>query len=350
MSEFKIIPATRAGLKPLVGFYGKSSSGKTMSALLFARGLVGPTGKIVMIDSENERGKIFSDIIPGGYSVIDLGEPFTPERYSEAIDVAEKDADVVVIDSFTHEWAGEGGILDMQEAELQRMAGDNYQRRESCKMASWIKPKMAHKKLVGRILRCKCALIVCLRGEEKTHMDKRNGKNVVITDDFSSPIQDPRFIFEMLVNFETLSRDGVGGYVIPRKVTHPAIKEFLPGQDDQIGEKHGKLIGQWCATPAKPPEKARTAPVERSEPPAEGPDTPTDRKSLLLALRAATAPIHGWLEGQSEPSEWVPAKKTMIQWLYDEGVLDPSEETLDNITDKRLALVIKKAKEKISDV
>lgn len=247
--SFEIRPATREGIKPLVGFYGKSGSGKTMSSLLFARGIVGPTGRIGMIDTENRRGSIFADLIPGGYSVLDLDAPFSPQRYIEAIEYLESKVDIVVVDSMSHEWTGEGGVLDMQEAELYRMAKDDYARREACKMASWIKPKMEHKAMVNRFLRCKLPLICCLRGEEKTHMVKGQGgeKNKVITDEFSSPIADPRFIFELLINFETVNREGKGGYVYVVKTTHPAITPLLPGEREQVGVKHGEALAAWCA-------------------------------------------------------------------------------------------------------
>src|SRR5678815_3621284 len=211
--SFTITPATRTGVKPLVGFYGRSGSGKTLSALYFARGIAGPTGRVVMIDSESGRGSLFADIVPGGYSTIDIEPPFSPERYQEAIEKAEANADCVVVDSMSHEHNGEGGVLDMQEAELERMAGSDYRKRDQCKMASWIKPKIAHKKMVARLLRSKVALICCLRGEEKTHIvpGKDGEKTKIITDAFSSPIYDPRFLFELLLNFETVARDGQGG-------------------------------------------------------------------------------------------------------------------------------------------
>jgi hypothetical protein len=248
MGEFTIKPATRTGVKPLIGLYGKSGSGKTMSALLLARGLVGPKGRIVLLDTENGRGSIFADLIPGGYSVLDLDAPFSPPRYEEAIATAEKSADVVVVDSMSHEWSGEGGVLDWADAELEKMGGG-----DNNKMRSWIKPKLAHKMMVQRLLRTKCALICCLRGEEKTHMGKNpQGKNTVITDEFSSPLFDPRFIFEMLLNFETVQRNGQGGYVIPRKITHPSIAPLLPGENQQISVATGEAIAKWCAGGAAP--------------------------------------------------------------------------------------------------
>ena len=41
---------------------GPSGSGKTFSSLKLARGLVGPTGKIAFIDTENGSGKLYADL------------------------------------------------------------------------------------------------------------------------------------------------------------------------------------------------------------------------------------------------------------------------------------------------
>lgn len=289
--NFTIAPATRQGVKPLVGFYGKSGSGKTMSALLFARGLVGPTGRVCLIDTESGRGSIFSDLIPGGYLVLNLDAPFSPGRYEEAIVQAEGAADCVVVDSMTHEWSGEGGVLDWADEELQKMGGDDRN-----KMRSWIKPKMAHKMMVQRLLRSKVPLICCLRGEEKTHVSKDAGqKSKVITDDFSSPLFDPRFIFEMLLNFETVAHEGRGGYVVPRKVTHPSIAALLPAADEQIGEKHGAALAAWCNAAAAPLTAKAAVPAD-------------PLKALKAKIWEMAKPFRGaaksWTEAEAQLRTW----------------------------------------------
>ena len=50
----------------------------------------------------------------------------------------------------SHVWSGDGGVLDWQEEELQRMSGGDWQKAERVKMASWIKPKVSHKKMCIR--------------------------------------------------------------------------------------------------------------------------------------------------------------------------------------------------------
>lgn len=315
--SFEIRPATRTGVIPLVGCYGPSGSGKTMSALLLMRGIVGAKGRITLIDSESGRGSLFADIIPGGYSVLDLDAPFSPGRYFDAFDVAEKSSDGIVIDSLSHCHNGEGGILDMQEEELTRMAGDNYGKREACKLASWIRPKMEMKRFIGRILRCKVPLICCLRGEPKTHMVKGDdGKNKVITDQFSTPIFDSKFIYELLLNLETYSKDGQGGYVIPRKITHPSLAALLPKPNEQVSIKHGEALAAWCAGGAVKPEKK-----------------PDDTSALKKQLWTLTEKYH------------LGSKERLEQWLHDELFL-LDDMRLADLSLSKLESMIKAIKEK----
>lgn len=317
--SFEIKPATRQGIKPLIGMYGRSGSGKTMSALYLARGLVGSKGRVCLVDSESGRGSIFADIIPGGYSVVEIDPPFFPERYQEAIDLAVSQADCVVVDSMSHEHNGEGGVLDMQEAELDRMAGkDNWEKREKCKMASWIKPKMEHKKFIQHLLRLPCGLICCLRGEEKTHMIKEDGKNKVITDQYSSPLFDQRFLFELLINFETIAKDGKGGYVIPRKITHPSVAALLPGENEQISIKTGEALAAWCKAPGGAPASK----------PA------TDIAAVKRELWELTKEKH---RGD---------KKVLQQWVTDELRIDVP---LDKMEFSGLQEVLEAAKRKLQD-
>lgn len=321
LAVFQIKQATRQTVKPLIGFYGKSGSGKSMSALLVARGLAGPTGRVTLIDSEGGRGSLFADIIPGGYQVIDIEPPFSPTRYQEAFEMAEAQSDVVIVDSLSHEHAGEGGILDMQEAELQRMAGDDWKKREACKMASWIKPKQAHKKFIQRLLRGRCALICCLRGEEKTHILKEDGKSKVITDQFSSPIFDHRFLFELLVNFETIERNGKGGFVIPRKVTHPAIADLLPAENEKIGIAHGQAIAQWAAGGKM-----------------SGPQVASSNGEIDVLKTQVRAIAKERFSG---------SLKELQQWAWDNDILDMEHETLSELSVPRLREVVVLAKLKL---
>jgi len=337
--SFQIKPATRESIKALIGLYAKSGAGKTHSALLMMRGLVGPKGRIAVIDTENRRSSIFADVIPGGFSVIDLDPPFSADRYWEALEVAQANADGIVIDSFSHVWAGEGGLLDQHEAELERMAGSDWKRRESVKMSAWIRPKQAHKRLVERILRLKHPLIVAMRGEEKTHIEKGSGKTEVYTDKFCSPIGDPRFIFELLIHAECIAKENaqghmVGGYLRLTKVSRNEIIPLLPGPNEQVGVKHGESLAAWCAgTPSAKPEATTTV-----APKAE-PKTGTEAQPGTAALKRKLWEITG--------EHHLGSKEKLNQWLWDE-LLMKEDKTIATLTADELSCLIVTVGDKIA--
>ncbi len=246
--EFKIERAVRKAMIPLVGLYGKSGGGKTHSALLFARGLVGQTGRIVLIDTENGRGCIFSDIVEGGYDVLPLGPPFTPDRYRAAIAQAEKVSDVVVIDSMSHEWEGEGGVIEAQEEIVNRMAKGDPRKKEQCNMAAWREAKKPHALLTAAILRLSVPVICCFRANNKVKIERnpQTRKQEITISERPMPIFDKKFIFEMLIYGEVFAKNGVGGYSHIDKSSHPKITGILPGENKQLDIKHGVDVALWC--------------------------------------------------------------------------------------------------------
>src|SRR5438067_1386305 len=86
MGILNIAPAERAGAHLLIQLYGPPRSGKTYTALRIARGMVGPQGRIGMLDTESGRARLYSDKVPGGFVVGELTPPYTPSRYLEAIE------------------------------------------------------------------------------------------------------------------------------------------------------------------------------------------------------------------------------------------------------------------------
>src|SRR3954466_8729879 len=172
---FNFRPAPRENVGLLIGLSGGTGSGKTFTAMRLAQGIAGDK-PFAVIDTEAGRANHYADRFKFDHG--DLTPPFTPDRYAEAIAAADAAKyPVIVVDSTSHEWAGEGGILDWQEAELDRMAGTDWKKREACKMAAWIKPKVSHKRMVQRLLQVRAHLILCFRAEPKVEMARdANGK------------------------------------------------------------------------------------------------------------------------------------------------------------------------------
>lgn len=110
----QIRKAERRQAKARVAFIGTSGTGKTYSSILFARGLAGPEGRILMVDTEHHSGELYSNLTDYDYAEIE--PPYETEKYIEAIQVAEENGyDVLILDSISHAWAGQGGILEQQD-------------------------------------------------------------------------------------------------------------------------------------------------------------------------------------------------------------------------------------------
>ena len=232
-------PAVREDTMPLIALYSQSGCGKTFSALLLARGMVGEAGRIAMIDTESGRGSLYSDQIPGGYDTLQLSEPFSPERYIDAVQAAESEGyDIVVIDSVSHEWEGTGGVCDMA-AHIEERSGKKG-------LHCWNKPKQEHNKFVLKLLGASIPVIVCIRAKYKT---RQVGKDVV-KDDHISPIQAEDFIFEMTLHAEILQDHTIR----LTKCSHPDLWACIE-EGHPIAAVTGERIAAW----AKGEQKQRPA-------------------------------------------------------------------------------------------
>ncbi|MDP3353106.1 MAG: AAA family ATPase [Flavobacteriaceae bacterium] len=115
----KLQIAKKEQVKLRIGISGASGFGKTYSALLLAYGITDDWTKIAIIDTENNSASLYAHL--GDFNVLQLNEPYSPERYIEAIRMCEKaSVEVLIIDSMTHEWQGKGGE---QNEDLQAIVG-----------------------------------------------------------------------------------------------------------------------------------------------------------------------------------------------------------------------------------
>jgi hypothetical protein len=218
--------ATRKQVKLRLGLSAVSGGGKTYSALLLAKGLVGDWSKIAVIDTENESASLYSHL--GDYNTIVLAPPFTPERYVEAIKTCENAGmECIIIDSITHEWDGKGGLLEIHGA----MTGNSF--------TNWSSLTPRHNKFIESILQSTSHVITTVRRKQEYEMSKDgNGKTKVEKAGLKEVTREG-FEYELTVNFNldekhncTASKDRTGLFV-----DQP---QFV------ITEETGKLIKNWC--------------------------------------------------------------------------------------------------------
>lgn len=248
---FAFRPAVRENVGLLIGLAGSSGSGKTFTAMRLASGIAGDK-PFAVIDTEAGRAKHYADRFRFDHG--DLKPPFSPTAYSEAIAAADAAGyPVIVVDSMTHEWAGDGGVLDMQDAEH---AKSGY--KEGARMASWIRPKMAHKAMVAKLLQVRAHLILCFRAEEKIEIVKVDGKTQVVPKEGPGgfkgwlPICEKNLPYELTASF-LLTADAPG---MPKPIKLQDQHRPLFPLDRPIDEESGRAIAAWAAGGAQPATKS----------------------------------------------------------------------------------------------
>lgn len=246
--SMEFVDGVRKNSRVLAAIAGPTGSGKTLSSFFAAKGLSGDE-PFVVIDTERGRALDYADQFKFKYA--ELEEPFSPQRYYDAIEAAEAlNPPCIVVDSGSHEHAGIGGVLDGHETELQRLAGSDYKKREAMKFAAWVKPKAEHKKFVARLIRCRCHVIVCLRAEEKIDLvkDPETGKLTVVPKRTLAghvgwiPVCGKDLPYEFTLSL-VVTPDAPG---VPQPIKLPEyLKPFVP-LDAPLSEDTGRALAEWA--------------------------------------------------------------------------------------------------------
>lgn len=186
----QIRPVDRKNLKLVIGLAAEGGNGKTRSALELAHGLTDyQPEKIGLLDTENRRGSIYADVFkPKRFLIGDLMPPFSPERYIKAMrEFADSGIEVLIIDSTTHEYEGEGGITEI--ADLALLKGK--------KVADWNGAKREHKRYMSTLLYLPMHIICCIRAREKTKFVQGKPPE----SEGIKPVAEKNFLFEMTIAF-----------------------------------------------------------------------------------------------------------------------------------------------------
>lgn len=179
---------------------GPSGSGKTLSSLYLAFGFTNDWNKIALIDTEHGRAQFYanrSDLGTGEFLYDELTPPYSPERYiekvKEAASVVGPDG-VIIVDSFSHAWDNEGGILDLK-TQLEKSQNKNS-------FTVWNEAGKIQNNLVNTLLSVDCHVIVTLRSKmayamEQNERGKWNPSSLVLLL-FSVKIQNTNLILFLI--------------------------------------------------------------------------------------------------------------------------------------------------------
>lgn len=216
--------ASRKQVKLRLNISAPSGAGKTYSALLMAKGLVGDWSKVAVIDTENESASLYSNL--GDFNVINLTE-YAPEKYIEAINTCvSAGMECIILDSTTHEWAT---LIEENELLAQsKFKGNTW--------SAWSKTTPRHDRFIQAVLQCPAHVITCTRSKTETVMgDDRKVRKVGMKD-----VQREGWEYELTVSLN-IERD-----------THCATPSkdrtnLFEGKNPfVITEATGIAIKNWC--------------------------------------------------------------------------------------------------------
>lgn len=222
--------ASRKQAKVRISLAGASGSGKTFSGLQLAFGLCNDYSKICVIDTENKSSSLYSHV--GGFNVINITPPFHPDKYVQAIQLAEQSSmEVIVLDNVSHAWSGKGGCLDLHEKETAKMRVPNS-------FTAWAAITPLYQNLIDTIVNSSCHIISTLRSKTEYLMSERNGKQVPQKIG-TTPMMRDGFDFEQSVAFD-LDQTHKAFCTKDRTTLFADKESFI------ISVETGKLILQWC--------------------------------------------------------------------------------------------------------
>jgi ABC-type dipeptide/oligopeptide/nickel transport system ATPase component len=213
-----------------LGLVGTSGSGKTWSSLVLAQEL---GKKVLLIDTENS-GNLYADIFD--YEICSLSDtestaPFSVERYLEAISLGiESLCDVIIIDSLSHAWSGEGGILDRKER-LDAVGGNGF--------ANWRKVTPLHNQLVDAIVQSPTHMIVTMRAKTEYVLETDEKGRTVPRKVGLAPIQREGMDYEFTTVFDL----SVTGNLATASKDRTSL--FRVDMPEQITSETGKKLKKW---------------------------------------------------------------------------------------------------------
>jgi len=253
--DYTFTKATKRKVKARFAIDGPSGSGKTYTALVAAT-VLAEGGKIAVIDTEHGSASLYSDIFT--FDVLEL-DNFNPENYTNAIQAAEKAGyAVIVVDSLSHAWEGEGGALDMADDATRRMKSPNS-------YTAWKEVTPIHRKMVDAMLGSPAHIVATMRSKMEYVQEKDNtsGKTVIRKVGMA-PVQRQGMEYE----FTLVGDMDIDHTIVISKSRCPALADAV---EKKPGKDFFKRFLDWLNSGAPeaptppPPTKQKPEPTPEAE-------------------------------------------------------------------------------------
>lgn len=256
----EIRKAVRHQRKGRIALCGPTGAGKTYDALVAAQQF---GGKIGLIDTENFSASLYSDLAE--FDVIDL-VTFGPDDYMRAIEMfAQGGYPVLVIDSFSHAWAGKNGILQKADEAAKRMKNPNS-------YTAWREATPLHEALVSAVMTYPGHVIVTMRSKMDYSQEKTSEGRTVIRKVGMAPVQRDGVEYE----FDIVCDIDVDHNLVVSKTRFPEIADAVINKPN--GDFWKKIYG-WLNSGDAAPDNGK-------------PPQATDREKMLASIKAGESIVY----------------------------------------------------------
>lgn len=243
------VKAKRTATRLRIALTGPTGSGKTYSGIRIAYGIVKELhpqytedqiwDKIYLIDSERGRGRAYAErqdlpLQTGSFWYAGIDAPYTPQKYMDALDDAIDTVGtdgVIICDSFTHVWSGEGGVLDIKnEMDKKNPAG---------KYTNWNEAGSLQNKMVNKFLTAPCHTITTMRSKMAYELEADENGRMRPVKLGLAPVQRGDLEYEFDITLMLDRNHNVGA--ILKDITFLENQHF----DDVLTEDVGAKLARW---------------------------------------------------------------------------------------------------------
>ena len=231
MEEFTIEEATLVQGKAKIAFVGPTGSGKTYTSLITAHEL---GERILVIDTENKTSTKYAKVLPFKYFVLSLTPPYSIDKYVNALNYAvQRGFEVVIVDSLSHGWQGEGGALEEAEETSKQLQGNKF--------AGWGPVTKKQNRLISTILNYPIHLIATMRMKMEYAQDVDDRGKKVVKKLGMGIIQRDTFEYE----FDIIAEMDTSNFL---KITKTRCYELGGFSQDKPKGDLGRIVRDWLST------------------------------------------------------------------------------------------------------
>lgn len=244
--------AVKQQAKLRMAIIGPAGSGKTFSALRIAKTLAGDK-RIALFDTEHGSAVKYSKHFD--FDTDNIVAPFHPDKFGAAIrEAVAGNYGVVILDSLSHAWNGEGGILDIVEQFAKRMKNPNS-------FAAWKDATPIQNRLTETILAAGIHVIVTMRSKVEYVLGDNGRGQQVPRKVGMAPIQRENWDYEFDVVMEMdTENNGI--------ITKTRCSDLAGGVFAKPGENIAVTLKDWLSDgqPEVEQPKTQTNPAPPVEP------------------------------------------------------------------------------------